>query len=334
MHEDSLKFIEVSRNSGEAYQVPYWELNSGRPGPAVLVIGAMHGNEIQSPEIIRRFREIATGKLIAGSCVLIPFCNPVAVHGRHAHIDFEVGRYYGRDQVNNLNCSWPGDPNGSDAQRLSYALFNTVVQKATHCIDLHCWQSMTATTVLPQHDNPVSMGMATATRLPFMKYNTERKTKTRPEYPCILTEYFNDSGRPALAIEFSGQFLTHHHELENGTRALLNIFKSLKMMSGEPEGETKRPIIINAQQQINVSAPVNGLFVKSKCRLGGKVQKGESLGHVFSDTDITRHEILSPAAGWLFRYGRQEDSSRVADPLTAYHVYASAGETVATIIIE
>ena len=198
MQNNNLKFIEVSRNNGVGYRVPYWELDSGRPGPAVLVIGAMHGNEIQSPEIIRRFREIAMGKLIAGSCILIPFCNPVAVHGRHAHIDFEVGRYYGRDQINNLNCSWPGDPNGSDTQRLSYALFNTVVQKATHCIDLHCWQSMTATTVLPQHDNPGSMGMATATRLPFMKYNTDRKTKPRPEYPCILTEYFNDSGRPAL----------------------------------------------------------------------------------------------------------------------------------------
>ena len=334
MLKNNLKFIEVTRNNGENYRVPYWELESGRPGSRALVTGAMHANEVQSPEIIRRFREIAEEKLIAGSCVLIPFCNPVALRGRHAHIDFEVGRYFGSDNINNLNASWPGDAGGSDTRRLSYALFNSVVQDATHCIDLHCWQSMRASTSQPRQDNPGSMAMAIASRLPFLHYRTDRKTKAQPEYPCILSDYYNDSGRAAMCVEFCGQFLIHQRELEQGTRALVNIFKSLKMMEGELEGPADRPVIINNYKQLDVPVPIDGLFVKAGCKLGEKIGKGECLGHVFSEKDLSKHEIVSPATGWLFRHGRQEDSSRVADPLTAYHVYASAGETVATIIIE
>ena len=44
---------------------------------------------------------------------------------RQPHIDFELGRYYGSDRENNVNCSWKGTPDGTDAQRLSHALFES-----------------------------------------------------------------------------------------------------------------------------------------------------------------------------------------------------------------
>lgn len=330
-----LKFIEIERNSEKNYKVAYWELDSGIPGPRVLITGAMHGNEIQSPEIIRCFREIAEKKLIAGSCILIPFCNPVAVCNRHAHIDFETGRRYSSDHVNNLNCAWPGKNDGSDTQRLSYTLFNSgIIKEATHCIDLHCWQSMMESTVLPYSTNPISMAMAKASRLPFIKYNPKTRSKNEPQFPCILSDYFNNYGNAAICVEFSGQFLIHHRVLENGIQALVNIFKSLNMIDGELEGKPELPIIIDEHQRLDIKAPADGLFVKANCKLGDEIKKCELIGHIFSEKDLKKYAIMALKGGWLFRYGRQQDSLLCTDPLTAYHVYANKGEVVATLIVK
>ena len=106
------KSVNVRLVSGERYQVPYWQIHSGRTGPRLLVTAALHGNELQGPEILRRWLRLAGKELARGSCVLIPFANPEAVRRRHPHIDFEHNHYYGNDSRNNVNCSWPGMADG------------------------------------------------------------------------------------------------------------------------------------------------------------------------------------------------------------------------------
>ncbi len=334
MQKAVLKFIDVTGNSKENYTVAYWKLDSGMAGPSVLVTGAMHGNEIQSSEIIRCFKENVQKNLKTGCCILIPFVNPVAVRERHAHIDFETGRLYSRDLINNLNCSWPGKADGSDTQRLSYAVFNSgILKEATHCIDLHCWQSMMESTVIYRGDNHISKAMAKASRLPFAEYNPKIKNKEMPEVPYILSDYFNDSKRIAITVEFSGQFLIHRRVIKHGTQALNNIFKYLNMIAGKPVGQPEMPIIINEHQQVNIKAPADGLFVKTDCKLGEKIKKGDFLGHIFCEKDLRKYNISAPENGWLLRYSRQENSLLCTDPLSAYHVYANKGEIIATLII-
>jgi len=333
MVKTAFKFIEVTRKSGNNYKVAYWKLDSGVAGPSVLVTGAMHGNEIQSPEIIRCFKEDAEKNLKAGSCILIPFVNPVAVGERQAHIDFETGRLYSRDMINNLNCSWPGKADGSDTERLSYAIFNSgILEETSHFIDLHCWQSMMASTVQYRGDNPVCAAMAKASRLPFIEYKPKVKSKEKPEFPCILSDYFNDSKRSGITIEFSGQFLIHHYVIKHGIQALNNIFKYLDMIDGEFEGQ-ESSIIINEYQWVNVKAPIDGLFVKAGWKLGEKVRKGDFLGHIFCEKDLRKYSITAPENGWIFRYARQQNSLLCVDPLSAYHVYANKGEIITTLIV-
>ena len=333
MFNTTLKSIEVSTNSEDVYSVSYWELDSGVDGPKLLITGAMHGNEIQGSEIIRRFKLVAEEKLIKGKCYLFPFINPQAVRKRQAHIDFIPGRSYSRDRENNLNCSWPGNINGSDTQRLAYALFNSkVIKDATHCVDLHCWQSMRDSTAIPRFDNPESMRMAKASRLPFIMYNPEQKTKIKPQFPCLLSDYYNDSGRAGLCIEFSGQFLLNNQILDYGTTAVLNIAKKLNMIDGELEGNPELPCIINNHHKIEIKAPLSGLFVKSDCCFGKKIIKGEKLGHVFNEKNLESYDIISPVNGVLFRYEHQYDSSLHSDTLSAYHAYTKKGEVIAEII--
>ena len=113
-----LKRIPATLSDGTAYDISYWHIESGNPGPCVLVTAAIHGNEVNGTEAIRRFMPYAKEHLAKGSCLLVPFANPQAVSGCRPHIDFEFGKSHARDQANNANCTWPGNAEGSSGQRL------------------------------------------------------------------------------------------------------------------------------------------------------------------------------------------------------------------------
>jgi uncharacterized protein len=333
MFNAKLKFIEASTNKDGSYSVPYWEIDSGIPGASLLISGAMHGNEVQGSEIIRRFKLLLEEQMIKGKCYLIPFVNPKALRRRQAHIDFTPGRSYSRDRENNLNCAWPGNENGSDTQRLAYAVFNSpIIKDATHCVDLHCWQSMRDSAIIPRYDNAESMTLAKASRLPFIIYKTEQKTKAEPHFPCLLSDYYNDSGRVGLCVEFSGQFGLDNQIIDYGTTAMLNIAKKLGMVEGNLEGNQELPCVINEHNKVDITAPVSGIFVRSNCEFGTKVSKGELLGHIFNEENLESYEITSPVNGVLFRYEHQYDSSLYSDTLSAYHAHTQKDEIIAEIV--
>lgn len=330
-----LDWVNVSSVDGGDYRVPYWALDSGITGPHVLVVSTLHGNEVQGAEMLRRLLPELASSLLRGVCTLVPFANPVAVRLRQPHIDFVLGRYYGSDRENNVNCSWKGDPQGTDAQRLSHALFEALVEQATHCIDLHCWQNAKAATVLPRVDSPASMALAKATAIRFVKAGGgPTPVPPRPSFPCILTGHFHNTGRPAICIEFSGQAEVNEDQVQLELRALRNCLRHINMLPGDPEGLDEPQIRLDQTESIDVPAPGNGLFVKSPgITVGDTIPAGVSLGHVFGTDELVTWPVTAPATGCLFAYGFvHEDRKGHENEMAYYHPYVNAGESVATIV--
>lgn len=67
-------------------KIPYWDIDSGVQGPCLLISAALHGNEVQGVEVIRRFRDLAATGLVRGRVLLLPFGNLPAVRNRRPHI--------------------------------------------------------------------------------------------------------------------------------------------------------------------------------------------------------------------------------------------------------
>ncbi|MFL0356284.1 succinylglutamate desuccinylase/aspartoacylase family protein [Erythrobacter sp. GH1-10] len=102
-------------------------LHGAKPGPAIFVSGAIHGDEIIGTAIIQRLaREIDPAEL-AGTVMLIPVSN---IFGFISHTRYLPDR---RD----LNRSFPGHATGSLAGQLAHVFFSEVVQRATLGIDIH-----------------------------------------------------------------------------------------------------------------------------------------------------------------------------------------------------
>lgn len=102
-------------------------LDSGRPGPRLLVLGGVHGNEIGG--IVGAGRVTLTDwPLVAGRLDVVPITHEAA------NLAFvRTGPQDGRD----LARTFPGDPGGSPTQRLADLVKRELIDRCDGLIDLH-----------------------------------------------------------------------------------------------------------------------------------------------------------------------------------------------------
>ena len=297
-------------------------------GAGMYVPHGQRAIEVQGSEAMRRFVPIAARKLKKGSISIVPFCNKPALWKRRPHISTTPERPYGDDAGHNMNRTWPGKADGNDTERLSAAIYTALGEQATHNVDIHCWERFTAAASLPRKDKLASMDLAEVCAIPFAAPRGAGANVGKT--PATIGSIFNDSGRPSLTFELSGQYIVYEREARWGLRAVMNIVKFLGMMAGRPE-PPERPIVwLDKADQVKVLAPSNGLFVRAAGMLtADPVQEGQVIGTLFSDDDLSTTEIKAPVSGFLYSYDCSRANSDVS--LAAQHPYASQGDRLAVI---
>jgi len=334
MAQVHLKHIKATLTDGSTYDIPYWEVDSGKSGPCVLVTAAMHGMEVQGSEALRRFLPVVTDSLLKGSCLLVPFACPEAVRRRQHHLDFDFRLPGGRaseDSIISVNSAWPGNADGTNAERLAHALFHAVVERATHLIDIHCWQRIQGAAGLAREGRQDSIDLVNAAGTPFGRRSEWKpEIKERPVTPCTLTSYFHDTDRTAMCVELSGQYGFWPDQVELGLRILCNSFRHWGMLAGDVE-EPERPTVwLNDCDEIDVPAPTSGVFVPQAYAPTDRVEKGAVLGHISVPATLEIVEVLSPSEGYLFRFGPMHDHL-YQHVRMFFHPHVEEGQTVAVV---
>lgn len=121
--------IHVERlATGPWISIPTVVLNGRRPGATVCISAAIHGDEVNGVEAIRRLLLELRPAEMTGTLIVVPVVNELGfMAGERALPD-------GRD----LNRSFPGSPRGSLAARLAHLLMGEVISHCDYGIDLHC----------------------------------------------------------------------------------------------------------------------------------------------------------------------------------------------------
>ena len=107
--------------------LPVHVIRGAKDGPRLFVSAAIHGDELNGTEIIRRLLKQPVLKRIRGTLVAVPIVN---IYGLLHHSRYLPDR---RD----LNRSFPGSDKGSLAARLAHIFMTEIVDNCTHGIDLH-----------------------------------------------------------------------------------------------------------------------------------------------------------------------------------------------------
>ena len=249
-------------------------------GPRLFVCAAIHGDEINGIEIIRRLLNYAGLKRLAGTLVAVPIVN---VYGVINHSRYLPDR---RD----LNRSFPGSETGSLAARLANLFMQQIVSQCSHGLDLHTGAVHRAN--LPQIranlDDPATERLARVFGVPVLLNSTLRDGSLR--------QSADEAGIPMLLYEAGEALRFDELYIRAGFEGIKNVMRALEMLPPSKRGQKKIAEPFVAHSSAWVRAPESGML-RALVALGAHVQKNDLLGMISDPFGESEFEVRAHING-------------------------------------
>jgi predicted deacylase len=266
-------------NSHTHLSMPVHVVHGRREGPRLFVSAAVHGDELNGVEIIRRLLEAKALRRLVGTLVAVPVVN---VYGL-----IHQSRYL--PDRRDLNRSFPGSPAGSLAARVAHLFVDEIVRHCSHGIDLHT--GAIHRTNLPQIranlDDPETERLAVAFGVPVLLNSTLRDGSLR--------EAAAELGIPMLLYEAGEGLRFDEVSIRAGLLGVVNVMRALGML---PASRRRRrdaaPFV--ARSSTWIRAPESGLL-RTLVPLGARVRRGDNLGYVSDPYTGTQHAVTAQTRG-------------------------------------
>lgn len=260
-------------------KMPVQVVNGRHAGPTLFISAAVHGDEINGVEIIRRLLARKRLGRLRGTLLAVPVVN---VHGFLDHSRYLPDR---RD----LNRSFPGRSRGSVAARLAHRFLHEIVLRSDCGIDLHTGTLHRSN--LPQVraclDDPTTARLARAFGAPVilnapMRDGSLRASASKNDIPMLVYE-------AGEALRFDEVCI------RAGLRGILHVMHALDMLpQGSADARRIEPII--AQTSRWVRAPFSGI-VRGSIRLGQRVTKGQHMAIISDPLGDREEQVFASHSG-------------------------------------
>lgn len=240
--------------------LPVAVVHGRKTGPCIWLSAAVHGDEINGVEIIRRVWGRLDPETLRGTVIAVPIVNVFGF--------INESRYF--PDRRDLNRSFPGSSKGSLAARMAHLFLGEIVRHCTHGIDLHT--AALHRTNLPQLranlKDENTRKMAKAFGAPVMIDASTRDGSLR--------EAASREGIPVLVYEAGEAQRFNEFAISAGVNGVLRVMTALGMGKWETP---KRPRSLLAASSYWVRARRAGLF---RCRvtLGERVKPKQLLGKI------------------------------------------------------
>lgn len=247
-------------------------------GPTLLVCAAIHGDEINGVEIIRRLLAHKGLERLRGTLVAIPVVN---VHGFLNH-----SRYLpdGRD----LNRAFPGSARGSLTGRIAHTFMQEVVSHCSHAIDLHTGARHRGNLphIRTDMSDPTGRAMAEAFGVPVVLHAQNRDGSLR--------QAAADRGIPVLLYEAGEALRFDEVAIRAGVSGVLNVMRAIGML---PRSRRRQPAAaMITDQSLWIRAPASGVL-RALVPLGAKAARGRVIGVIADPVGNSETEVVAPDDG-------------------------------------
>ena len=289
---------------GVPVSTPVLVINGAKPGPTLCLTAAVHGDELNGIEMVRRVMHDISPDRLSGAIVGVPIVN---VQG------FRRGSRYLPDR-RDLNRYFPGNATGSAAARIAHSFFENVVMHCDALIDIHTGSFERAN--LPQ--------IRADLRDPDVVELTQGfgATVILHSTPGVgtLRHAATEAGIPTVTLEAGGPLQLELNEVKHGVKGIETLISSLGMTKrrsfwGDPEPVYYRSSWVRAD---------SGGILLSDVSLGSSVRKGDLLGSITDPMSNARTEVRSPYSGRIIGMARNQV---VMPGFAAFHVGIDMDET-------
>lgn len=290
---------------GVPVSTPVLVVNGTKPGPTLCLTAAVHGDELNGIEMVRRvLHEIVPDKL-SGAVIGVPIVN---VQG------FRRGSRYLPDR-RDLNRYFPGNPNGSAAARIAHTLFKDVIAHCDALVDLHTGSFERANLPQIRADlrNPDVVTLTQGFGSMVVLHSTPSAGTLR--HAATL------AGIPAVTVEAGGPSQLELAEVKRGVKGIETLLSTLDMTRkrrswGDPEPVYYKSSWVRAD---------NGGILLADVSLGSTVRKGDLLGTITDPMNNQRTVLYSPYEGRIIGLARNQV---VMPGFAAFHVGIQADDVI------
>lgn len=240
--------------------MPIKVVHGKQTGPCVLLIAAVHGDELNGMEIINRLLSMSLMKHLKGTLLAIPVFNVYGFITRSRNLadGLELDRYF------------PGSETGSHAARLAHLFTKEILNMADYCIDIRTGaiNHSNFPKLYIDTTNEKSRELAEAFRAPVICNVQAEKNSLRE------TANFN---KITYMVYEAGEALRfNEHAIKIGVRGIANVLRKLQMLPDIHKSNKRITTPFFTVQYLWVRASKSGVAY-SKIKLGQSVKKGEQL---------------------------------------------------------
>jgi len=279
--ENEIVSIDVGRiPSGSQIFVKAHIYRSKNPGPVMLVLAGVHGDEINGIEIVRQ--SIETGlfnQLDVGTVIAIPILN---IYG---FINFSREVPDGKD----VNRSFPGTYIGSLASRVARTLTKKILPVVDFGIDFHTGGASRYN--YPQIRYSRADVEAEKLALTFAAPLTLKK----PILKNSLRKVAKDMGIPIIVYEAGESLRLDGLAIEKGIDGLKRVMFAKGMIDKDVKVLHK---MVHIEKTSWIRASNAGLFTWSQ-KSGVRVRKGEPVGVINDPDGLKKIVVQSTKDGYI-----------------------------------
>ena len=252
-------------------------VNGTKPGPTMCLTAAIHGDELNGIEIVRRVMYELKAVKLTGAVIGVPIVN---LEG------FKRASRYLPDR-RDLNRYFPGRVSGSYASRIAYSFFHKIVEKCDFLIDIHTGSQ--DRTNLPQIRADLNQPRVAdlASKLGSIVVLQSRGGSG------TLRRATTDAGIPAVTLETGAPNDLQKDAVEKGVDTIAAALRSLGFTAKSFWKGSKEPVYYRSRW---VRAKQGGILF-SKVALGDSVKEGDLLGLLSNPITNKTTEVRSTLEG-------------------------------------
>lgn len=260
--------------------MPVHIFHGRRTGPTLFISAAIHGDELNGIETVRRLMTLKRLSSLSGTLYVVPVVN---IYGFMSNSRYLPDR---RD----LNRFFPGNSGGSLASSLARVLFKNIVCRCEYGIDLHTGSNHRNNLPHLRGDmsDPEVLSMAQAFGAPL--------ALDTPGTEGSLRGAAVAKGIKMLTYEAGEALRFDEFSIKAGVRGITSVMKHLGMLASKKKNRRGEHTMHVARNSSWVRAGASGLF-QTRTSLGQQVLKDQILGFIHDPFGSISFELRSPKQG-------------------------------------
>ena len=263
--------------SNTIIDIPVFVFRGKEPGPKLLLLAGLHGDEVNGVEIIRQMIRNKTAHPDKGTVIAIPILN---VYG---FINYARDVTDGKD----VNRSFPGSPRGSLASRVAHFFMTEIFPNMDYGIDFHTGGKSRAN--YPQirclTDLPAHMELAQVFAPPYI-LNSKLRDQS-------LRKTCTKAGKVMLVYEGGESLRLDNESIRIGIEGTKRVMTHLGLRTFENKADIPT---LYLPQSSWIRAKKSGLF-QCVINLGDFIKKNQLIGTITDPFGEWEIKIKSYKAG-------------------------------------